>query len=63
MEKNKKWIWVCCQHPMPLLVQDRGIPDVLERIPPWGDPDLPSYIQKFKDVFDSYETLRIVVFP
>ena len=35
MEKNKKWIWVCCQHPMPLLVQDRGIPDVLERIPPW----------------------------
>ena len=56
MEKNKKWIWVCCQHPMPLLVQDRGIPDVLERIPPWGDPDLPSYIQKFKDVFDSLDT-------
>ena len=55
MEKNKKWIWVCCQHPMPLLVQDRGIPDVLERIPPWGDPDLPSYIQKFTDVFDSLD--------
>ena len=55
MKKNKKWIWVCCQHPMPLLVQDRGVPDVLERIPPWGDPDLPTYIQKFKDVFDSLD--------
>ena len=50
---EKSWIWICVQHPMPLLVQDRGVPDVLERIPPWGDPDLPSYLQKFRDVFDS----------
>ncbi|MCX6089312.1 MAG: hypothetical protein NTX88_02860 [Candidatus Atribacteria bacterium] len=55
MDNIKKWIWVCCQHPMPLLVQDRGVPDVLERIPPWGDPDLSSYINKFKEVFDSLE--------
>lgn len=52
---EKKWIWVCVQHPMPLLVEDRGIPVVLERIPPWGDPDLLSYLRKFNDVFDSIE--------
>lgn len=52
---DRSWIWVCVQHPMPLLVQDRGKPDVLERIPPWGDPDLPSYLKKFDDVFDSLE--------
>jgi alpha-mannosidase len=40
---------------MPLLVQDRGKPDVLERVPPWGDPDLSSYLQKFDEVFDSLE--------
>ena len=53
--EDKSWIWVCIQHPMPLLVQDRGKPDVLERIPPWGDPDLQSYLKKFDDVFDSLE--------
>lgn len=55
MTKNKKWVWICCQHPMPLLVQDRGKPDVLERIPPWGDPDLRKYIEKFREVLKSLE--------
>lgn len=55
MSERKPWTWVCVQHPMPLLVQDRGVPDVLERIPPWGDPDLPTYAKKFHDVLDSLE--------
>jgi alpha-mannosidase len=41
---------------MPLLVEDRGEPAVLERIPPWGDPSLKAYMAKFNDVFDSLET-------
>ena len=28
---------------------------MLERIPPWGDPDLKSYSKKFHDVLDSLE--------
>lgn len=55
MDHRKPWTWVCVQHPMPLLVQDKGVPDVLERIPPWGDPDLKSYSKKFHDVLDSLE--------
>jgi hypothetical protein len=55
MSLGKPWVWVCVQHPMPLLVQDRGVPVVLERIPPWGDPDLASYVRKFHDVLDSVE--------
>lgn len=55
MNPRKPWTWVCVQHPMPLLVQDRGVPDVLERIPPWGDPDLETYSKKFHDVLDSLE--------
>ncbi len=52
---NSRWVWVCVQHPMPLLVEDRGVPTVLERIPPWGDPSLKEYVRKFGDVFDSVE--------
>ena len=53
---EKEWVWVCVQHPMPLLVEDRGEPAVLERIPPWGDPTLDAYMTKFNDVCDSLES-------
>ena len=52
---DRAWIWACVQHPMPLLVEDRGQPTVLERIPPWGDPSLRAYVAKFTDVCESLE--------
>jgi hypothetical protein len=33
MDHRKPWTWVCVQHPMPLLVQDKGVPDVLKHLP------------------------------
>jgi hypothetical protein len=45
-----------CQHPMYLLIdEDRGEPPVGERIPPWGAPTSPEYVERVKRNLGSLE--------
>lgn len=45
-----------CQHPMYLIVdEDRGVPTVSERIPPWGAPDAATYVERIRRNLASLE--------
>lgn len=40
-----------CDHPMYMLIdQDRGVPIIGERVPPWGAPDAEAYVQRVKRI-------------
>jgi hypothetical protein len=53
---EKRWLFALVQHPMILVVnEDRGIPEVGERVPEWGAPDLETYAQR---VWRNLEALR-----
>jgi len=63
IKKNFNWKLSICQHPMYLLIdEDRGVPEILERIPPWGAPNAKEYIERVKRNLRSlerYPELRI----
>ncbi|MCX7018566.1 MAG: hypothetical protein WCK47_04735 [bacterium] len=66
LKEHFGWKIAICQHPMYLLIdEDRGIPEVGERVPPWGAATAADYVErvrrnlaslgKFPDLFINYE--------
>ena len=49
VKKHFGWKLAFCQHPMYLLIdEDRGLPTVGERVPPWGAPNAAQYVERVK---------------
>jgi len=63
LKKYFGWKLAICQHPMYLLIdEDRGVPTVGERIPPWGAPDAGEYVERIKrnmGALEKYPDLRL----
>jgi len=50
------WKMALCQHPMYLLIdEDRGVPIVGERVPPWGSPNAADYVKRVARNLDALE--------
>jgi hypothetical protein len=63
IKKHFGWEMAICQHPMYLLIdEDRGVPTVGERIPPWGAPTAKDYVKRVKrnlQSLDKYPDLKL----
>jgi hypothetical protein len=57
------WKLAFCQHPMYLLIdEDRGIPTVGERVPPWGAAKAEDYVERVKrnlQTLEKYPDLKL----
>lgn len=53
--KPYAWKWVCVQHPMILISDDRSNPRALETVPPWGANDIPGYCHKMFEMLEKLE--------
>ncbi len=63
LKKHFGWKLAICQHPMYLLIdEDRGVPTVGERIPPWGAPNAAEYVERINrnmDALEKFPDLRL----
>lgn len=51
------WTIAICYHPMYITMdEDRGIPTLCERIPPWGAATVEEYLERVIRNLDSLET-------
>ena len=61
--KDTRFQFALVQHPMLLLIhEDRGVPPLAERIPPWGAPDAETYADRLRrnlDALRRYPDLRL----
>jgi len=58
IKKHFNWKLAYCQHPMYLLIdEDRGIPVVGERVPPWGAKNAKDYVERVERNLKSLEQL------
>lgn len=49
LQQYFNWKICMCYHPMYLLIdEDRGVPVVGERVPPWGAPTAEAYVERVK---------------
>ncbi|MGA2177929.1 MAG: hypothetical protein ABSH38_23520 [Verrucomicrobiota bacterium] len=56
LQQHFNWKIALCYHPMYLLVdEDRGVPVVGERVPPWGAPTAEAYVERVKRNLDAVE--------
>jgi len=53
--KTYPWKWVCVQHPMILLSDDRSKPRALETVSPWGAEDIPGYCRKMYEMLEKLD--------
>lgn len=57
VKEHLGWKIAFCQHPMYLLIdEDRGIPTVGERVPPWGAQTAAEYVKRVERNLHSLET-------
>ena len=63
IKEHFKWKAALCQHPMYMLIdEDRGVPEVGERVPPWGAVNADEYVKRVErnlESLDAYEDVKI----
>ena len=60
---QNKWMFALIQHPMILIInEDRGKPEVGERVPEWGAPDVETYAERIRrnlEALQKYPDLKL----